>query len=266
MKEVSLLKLKQLIKQINYFCPEDIQEEWDNCGVQIFTGNDEIERVLVAMETTGEVIDEAIVNEVDLIITHHPLIFKPVSVIDANTITGEYIQRLISADINVYSCHTNFDKIFGGNNDFLANILAIDSVIAKHPDNQGILRYGWYMDPHKMSDIIDLCSFKLALDKAYFSFVGNKDRMISKVAICTGAGAEFIQEAYDDKCDLLITGDLKYHDAQLAKELGICVLDIGHYGSEMIFKDAFMGFIIASSVDEDMFILSDVNINPFEII
>lgn len=260
------MKFKELLREIEGFCPLDIQEEWDNCGVQIFTGNDEIERVLIAMEITNEVIDEAIVNEADLIITHHPLIFRPMKNIDADNIVGEYVQRLIAADINVYSCHTNFDKIFGGNNDFLGNVLAIDSVAAKYPNNEGILRHGWYMVPQRMGDLIDLFSFKLNLDRRFFNFVGSLDRMISKVAICTGTGGEFIQEAYDDKCELLITGDLKYHDAQLAKELGICVLDIGHYGSEMIFKDAFMGFIISSNIDEDMFILSDVNINPFELI
>lgn len=260
------MKFKELISKINEFCPEDIQESWDNSGVQIFTGNDEIEKVLISMEVTSEVIDEAIVNEVDLIITHHPLIFDPIKSVDCNKVTGNLIQRLIASDINVYSCHTNFDKIFGGNNDFLGNVLGIDSVAPKYPNNQGILRYGWYMNPQNMGDLIELYSYKLGLDKRYFSFVGNLNAKISKVAICTGAGAEFIEEAAADRCELMITGDVKYHSAQLAKELGINVLDIGHYGSEMIFKDAFMSFVISSDLDEDMFILSDLDINPFELI
>lgn len=259
------MKFKDLIKQINEFCPEEIQEPWDNSGVQIYTGNEEIEKVLIAMEITSEVIDEAVINEVDLIITHHPLIFDEIKSVDCNKVTGNLIQRLISSDINVYSCHTNFDKIFGGNNDFLGNVLGIDSVAPKHPDNQGILRYGWYMNPQRMSDLIELYSYKLGMDKRYFSFVGNLNASISKVAICTGSGADFIEEAYNDRCELMITGDVKYHDAQKARELGINVLDIGHYGSEMIFKDAFMGFVIASNLDEDMFILSDLDLNPFQL-
>ncbi|MCQ2550567.1 MAG: Nif3-like dinuclear metal center hexameric protein [Clostridia bacterium] len=256
------MKLNELIKKINEFCPESLQEEWDNSGLQISTGNEDIEKVLLAMEITSEVIEEAVINEVDLIITHHPLIFTELTKIDSNDVTGNFIQRLIAADINVYSCHTNFDKIFGGNNDFLGNVLGIDCT----PKNDGFLRHGWYMNPENMGNLIELYSFKLDIDKRYFSFVGSLDRPISKVAICTGAGADFIKEAYEDRCDLLITGDVKYHDAQLAKELGINVLDIGHYASEKIFVDAFMSFIISSDIDEDMFVLSDLDINPFTLI
>lgn len=260
------MKFKELISKIEEFCPLSIQEEWDNSGVQIYTGFDNIHRVLIALEITSDVIDEAMESKADLIITHHPLIFGSIDTVDYNTVTGKYITRLVQAGISVYSCHTNFDKIFGGNNDFLGTVLGIDSVAAKHPDNGGFLRHGWYMRPEDMGQLIELFSYKLGLDKQFFRFVGNLEKPISKVAICTGSGADFVQEAYDDGCDLLITGDVKYHDAQLAKELGINVLDIGHYGSEMIFKDAFMSFIIASDIDEDLFILSDLDINPFTLI
>lgn len=257
------MKFKEFVKKIEEFCPLNKQEEWDNCGVQIFTGNEDIEKVLIAMEVTSEVIEEAVVNEVDMIITHHPLIFGSINQVDVDDVTGNFIQRLIAADINVYSCHTNFDRIFGGNNDFLGNVLGIDSVAQKGDE---ILRHGWYMRPESLAQLIDLYAFKLNIDKRHFKFVGNLDKPISKVAICTGAGAEYIKEAVNDGCDLMITGDVKYHDARMAKELGINVLDIGHYASEKIFVDAFMSFIIASDIDEDMFILSDLDINPFTLI
>lgn len=257
------MKFKELVKKINELCPLELQEEWDNSGVQVYTGNEDIEKVLIAMEVTSDVIDEAVMNEVDMIITHHPLIFGGISSVDADDVTGNFIQRLIAADINVYSCHTNFDRIFGGNNDFLGNVLGIDSVAQK---GEEILRHGWYMRPEDMGQLIDLYAFKLDVDKRHFKFVGSLDKPISKVAICTGAGAEFIREAFDDGCDLMITGDVKYHDAQMAKELGINVLDIGHYASEKIFVDAFMSFIISSDIDEDMFVLSDLDINPFTLV
>ncbi|MCQ2548356.1 MAG: Nif3-like dinuclear metal center hexameric protein [Clostridia bacterium] len=257
------MKFKELIKEIEKACPLEIQEEWDNCGIQIYTGAEEVDKVLVALEITSETIDEAIELGADLIITHHPLFFTGQKTMDVNTYVGKLANKLISHNISVYSCHTNFDAIFGGNNDFLGTVLAVDMVVAKYPDNKGILRHGWYNDPKRLGDLVDVFSFKLGVDKSFFQLVGDPDRMISKVAICTGAGADFIEEVVADRCDLLITGDVKYHDARKAKELGLAVVDLGHYASEMIFSEAFLCMMLASDVDENLFILSQKDINPF---
>ena len=108
--------------------PESLQEEWDNSGIQIDLSDCELDKVLVALELTNAVADEAIEGGYRLVITHHPLIFDPLKSIDTDTGTGKNIAKLIEAGISVYSLHTNFDKIDGGNNEYLASVLGLSEV------------------------------------------------------------------------------------------------------------------------------------------
>ena len=254
------MRKEELIKAIESFAPPELAEDWDNTGVQIDMGYPEVKRVLTALEITDEVIDEAMNAEADWIVTHHPLIFTSTSCIDYADNTGRYIERLIRAGISVYSSHTAFDKTEGGNNDYLGKLLGFVDMKPFGNDN-GYLRCAVLPEAEFFGDIIKTSAEKLGIDLRLFRAVGDPEAKIGKVGWCTGSGAEFIQYAFDEGCDLYITGDVKYHDAQLAKGLGICVLDCGHYGTEKCFTDN-MAEVLEKSTDAEI-IRSGVDINPF---
>ena len=261
------MKTAKFERTMNTIAPLSLQEDWDNSGWQIRIGT-KVSRVLVSLEITEEVINEAITKNCDTILTHHPLFFNGIKIIDDNTITGNYVKLLVQNGISVYSSHTPFDIAEGGNNDYLGQLLGFGKIKLLDGDEDKICRMGSLKKPAIIADFVKNCSEKLGLDKRYFSYSGCGDLTIKKAAWCTGAGSDYISLAKDAKCDLFITGDLKYHQAILAKELGIGVLDLGHYGTEKIFSKNVIDLFVSNldKSDKIKFIESETDINPFTVL
>jgi len=253
-----------IFKELNEIAPLELQEEWDNSGWQINLNNPDIERVLVAMDITDDVIDEAIFEKCQLIVTHHPLFFGSFNEIDSNKLIGNYAVRLIGAGISVYASHTPFDKVKGGNNDYLGKLLDLEDVGYLKGDDSKFLRTGYLKKKCNISEFADFCSNKLNLSKEFFNFVGDKDAKVKKIAWCTGAGADFIELVKYNECDLYLTGDLKYHTALEAKAISLNVLDLGHYATEHTFVDNMSNKL--KNLKGLKVVESKVNNNPFSII
>ncbi len=262
------MKFDDVINAIENIAPKYLQESWDNSGIQIATGKMEIEKILTSLELTDEIVEEAIREDADMIVTHHPLIFGGIKSVDFRDPIGSMILKLINAGISVYSSHTPFDKIEGGNNDYLAGIIGLRDISGFTSGNEvemigrvGILPY-----PAMLSTVVDLVAEGLNLDASQIRFTGDPNQLITTVGLCTGAGADLMDLAAENGCQLFITGDLKYHDAQNAKAKGIAVIDAGHYGTEKSFADNFadkLRNITAGQVDV---IESKVDIDPFVIL
>lgn len=263
---------KELVQIIETIAPRNLEEPWDNCGRQINLVTDKgISRILVCLEVTGDVIEEAKNLDADYIIAHHPLIFGALKAIDHNNITGKYIVELITAGISVYSAHTTFDSAFGGNNDYLAELLGLHRIRKfrppkNEPNMEIVGRIGDFEKPVSLNEICSILKEKL--DISYdMKVVGEPDCMIKKVGLCTGAGGSILEHAIDNGCQLFITGDVKYHDAQLAKETGICLVDAGHFHTEQIFTENFaekLDRAINQGGDNRVTIFkSEVDIDPF---
>lgn len=229
------MKKSDLINEFENLIPLDLAEPWDNSGIQIINNDGEVNRVLIALEISDEIIDEAIEMKADLIITHHPLIFNKISSLNYSNSTSSKVIKLVKNNIDVYSCHTNFDKIEIGNNFYLGSLIGLTSMEKCKLNGEGYLVKGQLSQEIIYDDVIDLVSEKLNYDKSKFSGTGRLDKKIKQVCICTGAGGEFVDVAISEECDLFITGDLKYHQAQLARETDMCVLDCGHYATERPF-------------------------------
>jgi len=333
---------KKIIKIMNEIAPEKLAENWDNVGFLVGNEDSEVDRVMVALEVTETVVNEAIQNNIDLIICHHPLIFKPMKTVTDSDPIGRIVKSLIKHDIGLYAAHTNLDIADGGTNDYVAELLGLNKVtglektssnkfyklavyvpadnlddVTKAAGNAGAGHIGEYSDcafacegegqfrplagsdpyigthgelervkEHKLEVLVggenlnkviqavlkahpyevpaydvwqldnEIESFYLGryglvegkvnlVDYAGFvqeklavkslKYVGDPERTIRKVAICTGAGADVMKSAVRNGCDLLITGDVKYHEAQTAIQLKLSLIDAGHFETEQIF-------------------------------
>lgn len=265
------MKMSELIAEIEIIAPRELEEDWDNCGMQINMGNGEVNRVLVALEVTKGVISEAMDKNVDFIITHHPLLFDKIDVVDNNDIKGNYMIDLIKRGISVYSAHTTFDEAFGGNNEYLADLIGLSRVRKmknKKPALKGaarehvVGRMGNFAEPITMEATCRLVEDALDV-KGELKTVGNPNKIISTVGLCSGSGSDSMKAAIKNGCDLFITGDIRHHEAQVAKESGLCVIDAGHYGTERIFTENFADKLRKNVGSRIQIIESEVNSNPF---
>ena len=256
------MNLNKIINAIEKIAPLDLADEWDNSGIQIDAGKKEIKKVLVALEITKPVIDEAKEVDIDLIITHHPLFFKPVLNIDGNTVIGNYVVELILSGISVYSAHTNFDAADGGNNDYIASLLKLSNVRKFNETSLG--RVGELLMKMSFDEVCGYVKDLLLLPRIIT--VVNPTAKIGKVGVCCGAGGYMIDEAIEVGCDLYITGDIKYHDAQNAFAREICLIDAGHYGTEKFFAENLTKQLMTATQGEIEIISTKQNIDPFSVL
>ena len=264
------MRMSDWLKMMDEIAPLSIQEPWDNSGLQIDYGNEEVERILVALEVTGDVIEEAIAKKVNMIVVHHPLIFNPIRSINHRTVEGDYLIRLIRAGIAVYASHTCFDSARNGNNDYLMELLGIQrfsrlNMPGKGFEESALARVGILPEPVLFSEFLKRLSTALG-HPGGIKVSGDDSRLIQKVAVCTGAGGEYYEGAVAAKADVFISGDIKHHEAQAAKELGLCVIDAGHYGTEQIFVENMAGQIRQKSMDALTLMCTEVKQNPYNYI
>ena len=231
------MKKQVLLDILNKIAPFELAEDWDNCGMQVDLGKTEIGKVYVAMELSRDVIDKAAECGADMIITHHPLLLPAwgYSCVSAADPVGGWIIELIQKGIEVCSIHTSYDAAPGGLNDILPGMLGLKNVQVL-PGN--IARTGTLPEPVKMEAFEKKVSQILGNPKGSKS-LGDKDRIIRKVAVCTGEGDDYWRQAVAAGADVYITGDIGHHEAGYIKETGRCLISAGHAGTEWIFVPYF---------------------------
>ena len=122
------IKISDVINEIEKIASLSLQEDWDNSGRQISLGDRDVRKVLLCLEVTSNVVEEAVVEGANLIVSHHPLIFSPLKSVDSENFMGDKIISLIKNNIDVYSAHTNFDEADGGNNDYTSQLLGLQNI------------------------------------------------------------------------------------------------------------------------------------------
>ncbi|MBQ1395936.1 MAG: Nif3-like dinuclear metal center hexameric protein [Eubacterium sp.] len=254
-------ELKDIINCIEARFPLSLAEEWDNSGIQVDTGRP-VSRILVALEATDEVVDEAIERGADLIVTHHPLLFSPVSSIDWREPVMERLMGLIRAGISVYSTHTPFDIGQGGMNDLIGFRFGMRE-IAPMDGGDPYCRKGLLREPISVLELARLAAERLKVPAEGIRIIGDPDRVVTEAAWCGGAGADFMENAVRAGFEVFMTGDVKYHQARRAEELGLCVIDAGHFGTEKLFTAA-MADLLRTSLQEDVEVLQAESLeDPF---
>ena len=229
-----MVKCQDVMQAMERIAPRRLAEEWDNPGLLVGSPHDEVRKILVALDVREETVERAIEDGCDLIVAHHPLIFRALKALRTDDATGCKIARLIKADIAVFAAHTNLDSAAGGVNDVLAERLELHDVaplVEGTADSEpGLGRIGSLRAEFSLEDFAALVKEKLGLSSMRVACAGR--RKISRVALCGGSGAEFVGRAAAKGADAYVTGDVKYHDAERAIGLGIHVLDAGHFATE----------------------------------
>ncbi|NLZ51990.1 MAG: Nif3-like dinuclear metal center hexameric protein [Thermoanaerobacteraceae bacterium] len=340
-----MISCQTLVQIIEQWAPRKLAMDWDNPGLALGDLSGEISKVLLTLTVTSEIIEFAAKNGYEMIISHHPLFFKPLKSLKKDTPIGKIVYKAIKNDIVIYSAHTNMDITSGGINDILAHLLnleqiqvlkqtcreklnklavfvprgyedavrnaicdagaghignyshcsfstdgfgtfkplegtnpfigehnklqradeirietivpeslqkkVISAMIKAHPyeevafdiyplDNPGekfgLGRIGYTKEPVTLKDFCEIV--KHNLNTSYVRVVGDVKKSISKVAVCGGAGGDLIPAAAFFGADVLVTGDVKYHEALDAKESGLAIIDAGHFATETILLPA----------------------------
>lgn len=256
-------KVNDIIKVMEKIAPPYLKEDFDNVGLMVGDRDKCVKRVLLALDCTLKVIEEAKEKNIDLIITHHPLIFRKPNNITTDTLQGKKIIELIKNDISLYSSHTNLDSVENGLNHTIVSILGFnDSTILEKnmkDDNAGLGRLVSLNEEITLEELVN--KIKGALNISNLRVVKGNNK-VSKVAVINGSGQDFIGKAVALGADCIVTGDTTYHFASDYKEMGISILDVGHFASEQIIffnvmerlKEKFKDIeIVASKVEEDPF-------------
>ena len=206
---------------INKIAPFNTAEEWDNSGFLIGDGSKKVNKIILALDITSEIVDKAIEIDANLIVTHHPVIFKPVREIKNNS----FIYKIIKHDIAVISAHTNYDKAVDGVNDILCNALEFVD-FQKVPNS--FLNVGILNKEYTTSEFAQYLKQRLSGVVRY----NNINKNIKNVAVCSGSGSDFLNDAKLLNCDALLTGDGSHHDFIDASEMDICLFCAGHFETE----------------------------------
>ena len=244
------MKAKDIIELMNKWAMPELIDSWDNTGFQIGDDNKEIKKILLALDLDSKVLEKAINDGFQMIITHHPLIFQPIKSITNLNYKGKLIQELIKNEILVYNAHSNLDQVKGGVNDELAQLLGLkNSKILKENHVKEINSYGYGkvgdIDNVNLVEYLDFVKKKLKIDNLIV--YGDLNKKISRVAVCGGSGSSFIDDAYRENACIYITGDIKYHDAQLADQLGLTLIDPGHYHTEKVILTVVKEYMLEKS-------------------
>ncbi|NMA66724.1 MAG: Nif3-like dinuclear metal center hexameric protein [Clostridiaceae bacterium] len=240
-----MVKLNQILSYLNELAPLTLQETYDNSG--LILGNPEtlISKVLVCLDADCSAVKKASDLNCQLVISHHPPIFQAVRVFTDETFEGRLLTLAIKNNIALYSIHTNFDSVSGGLADLLCKKIGLFNikVIKPSPAGQehGIGRYGT-INPKSSREFIT--NLKNLLNLSVIRSVGKMPETITSIAVYNGSyDREIIYELERLKPDLLITGDLKYHDAQELSDKEIFTIDAGHFGTEKHFVEAMTDLV-----------------------
>ena len=223
------MKIKDIIKFLEERFPLSLQEDWDNSGLQIGNIENDLTNIMISLDLDEQTIQKAKEKSCNLIINHHPFLFSSIKSIDLNEEKGKIIKDLIKNDITVFAMHTNLDIAKGGVNDNLAKLLELRDISNLDTNNENPMARFGYTDEITAYDFSKFVKEKLNC-KGLILY-GDKNKKIKKVALCGGAGSDFISDAIKKDCDLIVTSDVKYHEAiDNCKKINI--VDPGHFASE----------------------------------
>lgn len=254
---------KDIIRKLEVLSPKEYALDWDNVGLLVGRRDKDVKKIMIVVDITECICDAAVGQKVDLIISHHPLIFGKLNRINDETPLGRKLLKLIESGICCYAMHTNFDTK-GGMAKEAAKLLSLKNkeVLEETLYGEGIGQIGVLDKPVTLGDMADRVRQCFALE--HVIIYGDLNAKIEKVAVSPGSGKSVINEAYKKGADCLITGDIGHHEGLDALELGVSIIDASHYGLEKIFMQYIYNYLKDLLTDVELGI-ADVGV-PFTVL
>ena len=234
------MRIADIIEQIEQFAPLSLQEDFDNSGLQVGDTEQVATAALLTLDITEAVVDEAIEKNCNLIISHHPLLFRGLKRVSNSSWIERIVVRAVKNNLVLYAAHTNLDKCLGGVNYEMARLIGLENVRVLMPESgdsqTGLGCVG------ELSAQEDCAEFLARLKRVFGVQCLRHSPLLQtpvrRVALCSGSGSEFIDEAKRAKADVYVTADVSYHKFFDADN-EIVIADIGHFESEQIIKNLF---------------------------
>ncbi len=237
--------IQNILNLIDHEASFSLSEKWDNSGLQAGDPAWHVRKILIALDPSLQVMQEAVKIKADLVLTHHPLFIKPPGSINFNCMPGSAIAISAREKISIISAHTNLDKAQNGLNDYFAEIIGLkeirplndesDELVTSTASNCEINNIG---RKGKLDKVYSLKAFALnikeKLNLNYIRVTGGEESSIKTAAVVTGSGGSMVEDFFQSKTDVFITGDVKYHEARLVEQKRLALIDVGHFGSEYI--------------------------------
>ncbi len=248
------MKIKEITDALEKWAPLSLQESYDNSGLILGYAEQEVHKALICFDLKPEVIEEAVALGADFIISHHPAIFKGLKRIDPSSLLGKMLKLSLENNIAWYAMHTNLDNVLDGVNKMLADALGLED---RHPllpvetllleDRPGAVTLketgaGVIGSVAEISGKDLLAKVKIATGVPTVRHSGNIPPAVRRVALCGGAGSFLMDRALTLDADVLITGDVRYHDFFDAAARGLWIVDVGHFESEQFAKQRILQF------------------------
>ena len=244
------MKIREITDAIEQYAPLRLQEEWDNAGIQVGNPDADITGVLLCTDATEAVVAEAIDRGFNLVISHHPLIFHGLKKIMGRTPVERTVAMAIKHDITIYSAHTNMDSAWQGVSFRMADKIGMTGI--RFLDDNHVDPYGEQESTSAGCGVIGdiepmtarevLKRVKAAFEVGAVRYSGDGNTIVTRMALCGGAGAFLLDKAVEQGAQLYVTADMRYHDF-LDWHQRIVVADIGHYESEHFTKEIFLEII-----------------------
>ena len=238
------MKIQSVCQFMEAFAPRRLAEEWDNVGLLVGDRQATVQRVMTCLTVTPESVDEAIARQVDLIVSHHPLPFRPVKRLTTDITSSEFIWKLARAGTSVYSPHTSFDSASYGINQTLAEGLKLEQIVplvpfVDDPDGLGAGRVGKMPESITVNQLASLAADHLTIQGMHIVDPSADQPVgLSKIAVACGSGGSFLDAAKRAGCDALVTGEATFHTCLDAKANSIALVLVGHYASERFAVEA----------------------------
>lgn len=231
------MKCYEIMEYLREVSPESFAESWDNVGLLCGREEKEVSSIYIALDATKEVIEEVKALGADMLLTHHPMIFKPLKRVSGEHFIGDKILTLAENGICYYAMHTNFDVM--GMAEAVAGQLGLEDrrvLTVTYEDEhsrEGIGRAGMLPSPMTLAECAEYVKSRCLVD--HVKVFGKPSETIVMAAVCPGSGKSCIEDAVRLGADVLITGDIDHHEGIDSVEQGLAIIDAGHYGLEKIF-------------------------------
>ncbi|WP_028317826.1 Nif3-like dinuclear metal center hexameric protein [Desulfobulbus elongatus] len=235
--------VRDVLTILQQITPESLAEEWDNVGLLVGDPHQHVQRVLLALDPTSSLIDQAAAEHYDLVVTHHPVIFRPLKTIRTDTPTGRFIATAARHRISVIACHTNLDSIQGGVSDHLAQSLDLADTRPLVPSRRGcdldcgLGRIGTLPAPVTADVFLD--RIRQACSPPWVLEAGTRPERVTVAAVCGGSCSDLAEIAHAQGADVFVTAEVKHAVARWAADAGLWLLDAGHFATEQPAMRAF---------------------------